>query len=212
MYPLVIIDNFYDDPDAIVNIAEKQEYSSSPDGRWPGKRSSGMWNFDRSLYVYTCEKILKVFSDNLPSYWNFETYFQKITPFQDPFNTGWVHPDRGVGHFGGVIFMNKNPDENTGLNIYRAKNGYYHEHEEDMLVKQKLYSGENVSPDQYVNSYNRLHSQYECTIEIKNVYNRMVLFNNQTLHGVQSFGHSQDRLTIPFFCLDLTNFKVPLYR
>ena len=42
------------------------------------------------------------------------------------------------------------------------------------------------------------NDQFEETIKIKNLYNRLVLFNNNTLHAVQTYG-TKERLTIPFF-------------
>lgn len=216
MYPLVILDNFYDDPDSIVDIANSIEYSPSEDGRWPGVRSKPMWEVDRDLYVYTAEKILYLFNKDLPQYWEFEMEFQKTSPYsEDQYhskNKGWIHPDKGVTYFGGVIFLNKNPDKDTGLSIYKEKRGYSIQNEQEMLVKEKHYRGEHVPDVEYYEAYKKVHDQYEETVSISNVYNRMILFNTTTYHGVQTFGVTQDRLTLVFFCQEQIKCKHPLYR
>lgn len=216
MYPLIIFDNFYNDPDSIVEIANSVEYSPSEDGRWPGVRSKHLWEFDRDLFVYTGEKILHLFNEELPKYWEFEMQFQKTSPFGDnqyhPKNKGWVHPDAGVTYFGGVIFLNKNPDKDTGLSVYKEKSGYSVQSQKEMEIKESYYRGEQVSDVEYIEAYEKVHSQYEETVSIRNVYNRMVLFNPVTLHGVQTFGKTQDRLTLAFFCTEQLKFKHPLYR
>ena len=40
MYPNLIVDNFFEDPDSIVDLSKNLQYSSSDDGRWPGIRSN----------------------------------------------------------------------------------------------------------------------------------------------------------------------------
>ena len=55
------------------------------------------------------------------------------------------------------------------------------------------------------------HNQFEETIKIKNIYNRLVLFNSDTLHAVQTYG-TKERLTIPFFNNYIQTKLPPLYR
>ena len=38
MYPNLIVDNFFEDPDRIVDLSTNIQYSPSSDGRWPGLR------------------------------------------------------------------------------------------------------------------------------------------------------------------------------
>ena len=40
MYPNLIVDNFFEDPDSIVDLSTNLQYSPSDDGRWPGLRSN----------------------------------------------------------------------------------------------------------------------------------------------------------------------------
>ena len=39
-FPSLIVDNFFDYPDKVIDFANTLEYNKSVDGRWPGKRSN----------------------------------------------------------------------------------------------------------------------------------------------------------------------------
>ena len=51
----------------------------------------------------------------------------------------------------------------------------------------------------------------EETVKVKNVYNRLVLFNSTSLHAVQTYG-TKERLTMAFFNNYIQNTLPPLYR
>ena len=95
-------------------------------------------------------KILSIFQQN-PNKWRIILQFQKIQPFSqnkwDRVNRGRVHSDgdecSGV-KFGGIIYLNKNVDKDTGTSIYKSKNGFhtYEPHEIDQ--KKKLYTRTNL--------------------------------------------------------------------
>ena len=42
LYPVTILDNFFEEPDKIVDLALNTEYSEITDGRWPGVRSKNI--------------------------------------------------------------------------------------------------------------------------------------------------------------------------
>lgn len=216
MYPTTIVDGFFNDPDKIVDFAMQQEFFSSDDGRWPGKRTKQIWEIDRTLYDWICVKILSMFHADLPRYWDFEMTFQLISPFSkhqyDSRNRGWIHVDKGQTQFGGIVYLNKNPEKDTGTSIYQEKNGWSSQLYGALEVKKKFYMGEEVSDEEYEQAWNLLNSQYEETITINNVYNRMAMFHNSVFHGVKTFGKKQDRLTLVFFCRETPGVQFPYYR
>tara|TARA_Y100000004_G_scaffold158762_1_gene185248 strand:- start:311 stop:961 length:651 start_codon:yes stop_codon:yes gene_type:complete len=216
MYPITVVDDFFSEPDKIVDYAMQQEFFPSENGRWPGKRSKFLWELDRTLYDDICVKIISLFHPELPERWDFEMQFQLISPYSehqyDPKNRGWIHVDKGDTKFGGIIYLNKHPEKDTGTCIYKEKKGWSSQIYKCLEIKQKHYTGEEVSDEEYERWMYELNSQYEETMIIKNVYNRMALFNCNTWHGVQTFGKNQDRLTISFFCRDLPRLQPPYYR
>ena len=113
--------------------------------------------------------------------------------------------------FGGIIYLNKNPEKDTGTSIYSQKKGWSSQIYSALSVKERFYTGQEVSDEEYEQAWHLVNSQYEETMEVKNVYNRMMLFNCNTFHGVKTFGKNQDRLTISFFCREAAA-QPPLFR
>ena len=56
-----------------------------------------------------------------------------------------------------------------------------------------------------------LDGEYNRIINVENVYNRFVLFNNKTHHGVKTFG-TKERLTLNFFGMGQYGKLPPLLR
>ena len=164
------------------------------------------------MFDFICTKITHLFYDTCNS-WTYETTFQKVNPFSknqyDKKNCGWVHSDEY--NFGGVIFLTKNPDDNTGVTIYKSKNGHHSITSQEEQIKNTHFLGSTVDDNIFNQVYDTYHNQFEETIKIKNIYNRLVLFNSGTLHAVQTYG-TKERLTIPFFNTNISNKLPPLYR
>ena len=213
MYPNLIVDNFFEKPDEIVNIANSIVYKDNTGGWWPGSRSNYLHHIYPRLFDYITRKITRILYEDCLE-WEYEVCFQKVKPFTknqyDKKNCGWVHTDHEY-NFGGVIFLNKNPDKDTGINLFKSKKGYCSITEQEESVKNRHYLVGDVDDEFYEENYNTYHEQFEETIQIKNVYNRLVLVDSKTLHAVQTFG-TKERLTIPFFNTNISNKKPPLYR
>lgn len=212
MIPTTIADNFFEDPDKIVEFALKQKFYSG-NGFWPGQRTEFLHTIDVNLFNFICNKILNIISLEKSKYWNFEITFQLIKPFTenqyDLRNCGWVHKDY-PSIFSGVIYLNKNPEKNTGTSIYLPKCEYcintYHE------SKTKNFLNQEVSNDEYNKNYNLLNSQFKESIIINNVYNRLVMFSGNSYHSAQTYGKNQERLTLVFFCNEINIFKPPILK
>ena len=65
-------------------------------------------------------------------------------------------------------------------------------------MKEALLKVKDVDDMEYEAAYNAMSNQFEETVSIANVYNRLCMFNGKTHHGVQTFG-SSPRLTLNFF-------------
>ena len=220
-FPAVIVDDFFEDPDAIVEIASSFTYKPQEEGVWPGVRSNLLSDSEDvkilRLFHYIGNRLFDLFG-NKPKHWGVYTMFQKIQPFSknkwDKLNRGWVHYDGDHSSpikFGGIIYLNKNADKDTGTSIYKSKNGFhtYEQHEIDQ--KKKLYTGKDVDIDEYNQIFDEYHDQFIETIRVDNIYNRLLLFGGDTLHGVRTFG-TEERLTLPFFCHNIGETTPPLLR
>ena len=149
-FPAVIVDDFFEDPDSIVEIASSLTYKPQEEGVWPGVRSNLLSDSEDvkilRLFHYMGNRIFDLFG-NKPKHWGVYTMFQKIQPFSknkwDKLNRGWVHydgQDSSPVKFAGIVYLNKNADRDTGTSVYKAKNGIHtcEQHEADQ--KMKLYN------------------------------------------------------------------------
>tara|TARA_B100000427_G_scaffold276620_1_gene245604 strand:- start:70 stop:720 length:651 start_codon:yes stop_codon:yes gene_type:complete len=212
-YPVTIVDDFFTDPDYVRDLALSSRYIEI-DPRWPGRRTDHLKSIDESLFYYIGNKLFKMFSKSPPDYWNFQMYFQKIYPFSedkwDKRNRGWVHYD-SEKLFGGIIYLTKNPDPDTGTSIYKERKGFGNYTAQQNNMKEKLYRGEDLDIDEYTKHYDEYHNQFVETVKVDNVYNRLLLFGGDVLHGVRTFG-LQERITISFFCNTVQDYINPLMR
>lgn len=91
MFKTKIVDNFYDTPSLVRNLAISQNFHKRP-GDYPGLRTLPINRIDRDFYISFVCKLL-------PLYFDLETQnieWDVVTLFQwadKKFVTGWVHQD-----------------------------------------------------------------------------------------------------------------------
>ena len=215
-FPITVLDNFYENPDLVRQFALSLDYHTSLEGRWPGKRTSLLHEVNLSFFDTFCNKLFSLFYDldYIPVNYNVSTNFQSISNYSEnpdsKLNGGWIHRDI-ESVCSGVIYLNPNPQENTGTNIYSQidKNIV-----SPISEKFKLYKGEEpVDEFEYTQQILENNSNFEETINIKNVYNRMILFEGGVYHGVQSLYSSlEPRLTQVFFVYKVGGARYPVVR
>ena len=213
-YPVTIVDDFFDDPDEIVKLAEELKWYPPETGNWPGLRTKQLHLENDRLFTYFGEKIHHLFHDSIPAYWELQAHFQKIEPFADDQwdkrNQGWVHQDIDTW-FGGIVYLSKNPCPNSGTSVFTPKHGFSHQRPEEIAQKEKLYKKGVVDIDEYNEAWDSMREQYTETVTVENIYNRFVLFSGKTHHGVKTFG-TKPRLTLNFFGMNMTGHLPPLLR
>ena len=212
-YPLVIKDNFFSDPDSILELCNQFDCNRSH-VNFPGLRTNYLSNTNKKLFLSIANRIFALIHDSLPSHYKMDIEFQKIDPFVkddkwDKKNRGWVHKDYCL--FGGVIYLNKNPDKDAGTCIYESKDGYPIQDEESLSYKKLLYGGKLTDDRQYYRAYDMISDQYEETLRVPNVYNRLVLIPGNHLHAMTTTGN-KERNTIVFFCYEAIGVYPPEYR
>lgn len=203
LFPITVVDNFLEDPDSLADYAEGLDFTyRSKD--YPGLRSDYIHNISPDLYHYISNKILSIFYQKDPVY-QIVMQFQKINPFsEDKWNAknrGWIHQDKAA-LFGGILYLTKNPDPDAGTSIYSKKSEYSLFSKQDNLLKakEKLYGHEKkeIDEDSFEKIYSVYHDRFEETLRVKNIFNRLLLFDGQQYHGVRTYG-DRERLTIAFF-------------
>ena len=213
-YPIIIKDDFFSDPDAIEKIAIESNYCITNEVVYPGVRSQCLSEINRRLFLFIVDKIFSLFHDNSPAYYNMKVTFQKIKPFVEgdkwnKKNLGWIHKDYCL--FGGVVYLDKNPDFDSGTSVYKSKDGYDLQTNESMEIKINHYGGGEVSQYEYDNGYDCVRNQYNETLRIPNVYNRLVLIPGDQWHCMTTTG-DKERHTLTFFCNDAMGVSLPEYK
>jgi hypothetical protein len=225
IYPTIIQDNFFDDPDDIVEFAKLQTYIPEPNGFWPGSRASivlqqqGDNTYTKfTRYVMDRMKEIGRFSVFPPEHnqinlnFKIQISFQRIHPLHpDPdnvINRGFVHHDHTsfgpggpVNQITGIIYLNPTTNTMCGTSIYRTS-----------LIADDVYTAMDLK--QYVNlngslpdqqsSMNKLlqhHHQFQETLRVYPVYNRLLTFDSRLWHGATCLhtGTEEPRLTMVIF-------------
>lgn len=208
LFPICVVDDFYDNPYDVRELALHEKFYPNDDGRWPGARTKQIHQINSYLFNHFAEKILSIFYDmNQISNYKISTSFQKIKPFHsnkyNEINRGFIHRDGTL--FGGVIYLDPDPEEMTGTSIYNFKHKWYCNNKLDNAandIKFKKYGGDELTEDD-IFAWNDSRLQYFESVRVENVFNRCILFDGNNHHGVPFFG-TKERLTQVFFVEDIT--------
>ena len=178
--PLISFDNFYKDPDKIREYALGLDFKAQ--GHFPGLRTDPIHELDEYMFTQMSSKFLSLITVPEEGFnGTITTAFQKIKSYHSemasPLNRGLIHNDTGC-FCAGLVYLNPNPTLGSGTSLYR-------------LIPDEF--------DEHV-SYEAHNAQFETTAEIKNVYNRCVIYDAQEWHShTNCWMDEEDRLTQVFF-------------
>lgn len=206
-FPVTVIDNFFDNPDKIVEYALSCEYQISENGEWPGKRTFPLHAINPEIFNLSVDKLISLFyTENLNVAWSATTYFQLV---DNNYSEGWVHKDLDY-IITGIIYLNKNENIKSGTSIYRSKKDMFYTKIKNTEHKIKTYLDNEYNSEEYRIENN---SQFEETINISNVYNRLICFDSHLLHAAQNFSEGlEPRLTLIIFIKNISNWDTPIKR
>ena len=201
-FPTICVDNFFDDPQAIRDLAFSLDFSESGKA-YPGKRTKPLHEVAPEYFTYFCRRLMGVFYDfkkfdNVS--WNISTAFQLTAPHKNNecvIDKGWVHRDTNT-IFAGVIYLTPGASLDTGTSIFNPK--IVGQLEINTDKKEKLFTT-NVADQEIKQALEENNNKFVKTMEFKNVYNRMIAFGGEKFHGVDSFtnDNTEQRLTQAFF-------------
>lgn len=216
-FPVTVIDNFFNYPDKVRKLALSCEYGMTTDGGWPGVRSAHLHLIDTTFFDKFCRKLLAIFYDTNFHNINFNitAYFQKIESLDnDPSNyknQGWVHVDNSV--FGGLVYLTPKIKFQSGTSVFKPNSTF----KKDVVIetaeyKKKFYL--HNDDNNYNDAFQKNSSMFDETINVSNLYNRLILVDGNSWHASQNlFMQKEARLTLVFFVekVESTGFT-PLHR
>ena len=200
LYPVAVISNFYENPDAIRQFALAQKYTfrheeAGLDYVYPGCRTQDLHSLDASLQAMVLKKLVSVF--HIPEHdlmrWSISSSFQSVSEI---YKEGVIHTDSNT-IFAGVLYLTPDAPLNSGTSLYRKNTSFNQERYQKALDQndERFKSGEIVMNTDY-------HSMFDEVVRVNNVYNTLILYEGDIFHAAnQFFGRTLEdsRLAQVFF-------------
>lgn len=198
-YPVTVIDNFYENPQAIRDFALKQDFVFRHEIAenipvYPGSRTKDLLELDEILYHKICEKFTSVFHNFKHDLirWSISTSFQSVT---EDFEYGIIHQDHDTV-FAGVLFLTPNAPLNSGTSLFKENSSFNQEN----YIKSLKENDDRFKNNLKINS--DYHNMFDEIVRVNNVYNSLIIYEGQHHHAANHFfGKTREtsRLTQVFF-------------
>jgi hypothetical protein len=210
--PVMVVDDFFEDPDSIRNYALSLDYAK-PDDNYPGVRTELLDTLNDTLFKSLSLRLFSLLYDFKVhrAGGHVQACFQLIT---EEYEEGWVHSDLSTDDWciAGVVYLTPNAPLSGGTSLYKLTTAT---HPEQSKHKNVFYSNAAIDIDTYRKARDTFNDHYEKTMQISNVYNRLVMYNTNQLHrGDIFFGNNKEngRLTLVFFAKILGEELPPISR
>lgn len=178
---LIVVDNFYKDPDLIRKWATS-EVKFSPSNYHKGERATARFTING-----TKEKLEEIIGKEIYN-WNHNEYANGIFQFCTADQPIVYHVDNQT--YAGIVFLSPEAPASTGTSFYRSKfTGDYRFDDEKRNTMSYVHAFKGNSAE--MNFYDG--TNFEKIDEVGNVYNRLVLFDAKNIHAAtQYFGDAID--------------------
>lgn len=200
LYPVTIVENFYENPDAIRQFALAQKYQfcherKNLDYVYPGSRTKDLFDLDKNLHEKVIKKLISIFhnSEHDLMRWALSTSFQSVT---EEYKDGVIHTDQNT-IFAAVLYLTPDSQLQSGTSLYRKNKHFNQKKYKEFLDKNdaKFRAGDIEMDTSY-------HKMFDEIVRVNNVYNTLILYEGRHFHAAhQFFGKSLEdsRLAQVFF-------------
>jgi hypothetical protein len=185
LYPVTIIENFYENPDAIRKFALAQKYTfcheiPNVEYVFPGSRTEDLSNLDKTLYEKVCTKLVSVFHNTEHDYmrWNIITSFQSVA---EVYKQGVIHTDHNT-IFAGVLYLTPNAPLDAGTSLFKKNKTFNDKKYQQALEEndEKFKAGKIIMDTSY-------HSMFDEIVRVNNVYNTLIIYEGRHFHAANQF-------------------------
>ena len=203
-----IVDNFFENPDKIREFGLSLDYTPDSDGHFPGVRSKSLHEIDYEMYMSLMLKFMSMFHDfafQNVNWMDASVYFHKIKDTGDEeLNKGWIHTDNDH-ELAGLCYLNPGVTNlDWGTSIYKQKDNTEYMRYGRQHYKNMFYKNEPVDLNKYKKSLKENNENFQETIRVGNVYNRMIAYSAPENHCHNGVTKDEERLTLLFFINGLT--------
>ena len=185
LYPVTVIENFYENPDAIREFALAQKYTYCKEVPnieyvYPGGRTQDLSLLDKALFDKICTKLVSVFhnAQHDTMRWLITTSFQSVS---EEYSQGVIHTDHNTV-FAGVLYLTPDAPLDSGTSLFR-KNKTFDEAKYQLALNDndaRFKSGEIAMDTGY-------HSMFDEIVRVNNVYNTLIIYEGRHFHAANRF-------------------------
>ena len=204
--PTIIHDQFFPNPDEIVNFANTLVYKGADTKQWPGTRSVNLAEVYPDFFSLIINKYLLLHFDKVPNIIGCAN-FQRVPP---EIGAGWVHNDIPELHTI-IIFLTKNAFMSTGTSLWLPKDKVTPPAAIHLEKKHAFFGGDTSVDVEKIRNEN--NDRFVETLRINNIYNRVIGFDSHLYHSANSYDSGDgERLTLVMFISDYEGKITPIQR
>ena len=185
LYPVTVIENFYENPDAIRKFALAQKYTlcherASLEYVYPGIRTKDLYDLDSNLHAEICKKLISIFHNTEYDHmcWALSTNFQCVS---EEYGRGVIHTDHNT-IFAGVLYLSPDAPLDSGTSLFK-KNKIFDEarYQQALDDNDKRFRGGEIAMD------TGYHSMFDEVVRVNNVYNTLIIYEGRHFHAANKF-------------------------
>lgn len=198
-------DNFFRNPDNVVALAERQDYTKSAE--YPGYRTGNLLESKdpivKNFGLYFAQRLSK---DVFPGISKFllDVRFHKNETYSEvEANTGWIHSDES--EIAGLVYLNKNESNfNNGTSIFLKTSS--EDFECNDFESRRQFNLSSIATEDYMEDLKNNRLQFSETVRIGNLYNRLVTYDARRFHSPNNYNTTsgKPRLSLLFFIEEYT--------
>jgi hypothetical protein len=185
LYPVTIVENFYENPDAVRAFALKQKYQYLTDRKnaeyvYPGSRSLDLFDIEKKLQEKILKKFISIFHNTEYDLmrWAVSTNFQSVT---EAYGQGVIHTDQNT-ILAAVLYLTPDAPLESGTSLFKPNKTFDQSKYEAAIAEndKKFRQGEIVMDTSY-------HSMFDEIVRVNNVYNTLIIYEGRHYHAANKF-------------------------
>ena len=185
LYPVTVVENFYENPDSVRTFALNQKYKFRSQMKdtpyvFPGCRSKDLSSINKPLFESVSKKIISLFHNAEQDYmqWAIATSFQSVSA---EYGHGVIHTDQNTV-FAAVLYLTPDAPLDSGTSLFKP-NAKFDEEKYQWSLKEndkRFDEGKLIMDTSY-------HDMFDEIVRVNNVYNTLILYEGRHYHAANQF-------------------------
>ncbi len=206
IYPNYTVDNFFDNPEEIVDLANSISFPHKGNNS-PGARTEPLHEEHMDFFNWSGRRIISVIYPNGQTPFTARAFFQKI-----PKTVGevdFIHQDTDV-KLTAIVYLNKKGCDGTSL--FKPKTFLTPDSTDtkkyDYYSFPEKYKGDKLKELQIEKE--TLRAKFNETVSVSGIYNRLFMFDGHQYHAQHLSTQKEERLTYIVFFSRIESWNAPL--